>query len=227
MAPILVPTRSTADWKAFLAAPDRQWRAGYSAMATAQSWEAAKGLPPEIAILLGRDAKALIVIPEHKVPLPGPGRDSQCDVFAIARTTDETLAVSIEAKVDEPFGPAVGEWLTNASEAKHTRLGALCDLLGCPAPSEQLRYQLLHRTAAAIIEADRFKTDASAMIVQSFSQSHRWFEDFAAFCAFLGLDAKPNTPMRYDLPTGRTVILGWATGDRKFLTDLNSPPSLP
>ncbi|MGJ8589652.1 MAG: DUF6946 family protein [Yoonia sp.] len=28
--------------------------------------------------------------------------------------------------------------------------------------------------AAAIVEANRFKTDRVAMIVQSFSQEHRW-----------------------------------------------------
>ena len=34
-----------------------------------------------------------------------------------------------------------------------------------PAPS--LRYQLFHRTAAAVIEARRFGTDAAAMVVHS------------------------------------------------------------
>jgi len=221
MVCILVPTRSTADWRALLAAPDRQWRAGYSAMAAAQSWEAAQGLPPEIAALLGDNAQALFVMPEHKVALPGRGRDSQCDIFALVRSGGDTLAVSVEAKVDEPFGPTVGEWLTNASEGKRTRLSALCDMLGCAEPPDHLRYQLFHRTAAAIIEAERMKTDKAAMIVQSFSQCHRWFEDFSAFSSFLGIEARRNQALDHRLPSGRPLILGWATGGPEFLSDLS------
>ncbi|WP_413776936.1 DUF6946 family protein [Mesorhizobium sp. AR07] len=36
---------------------------------------------------------------------------------------------------------------------------------------QRLRYQLLHRTSAALLEAKRFKTDEAAMIVHSFSFS--------------------------------------------------------
>ena len=45
---ILIPTDSESDWKSLLAEPEKQWRPGYSAMLTAQSWENAGGLPPEI-----------------------------------------------------------------------------------------------------------------------------------------------------------------------------------
>jgi len=43
-----MPTKSMTDWQSLLAEPEKQWRAGYSAMLTAQSWENAVGLPPEI-----------------------------------------------------------------------------------------------------------------------------------------------------------------------------------
>lgn len=78
-------------------------------MAAALSWEAAKGVPPEIAELLGGSAELLLAIPEHKVSLPGGSRESQCDVFALVRTFGETMAIAVEAKVSEPFGPTVGE----------------------------------------------------------------------------------------------------------------------
>ena len=218
MSNILVPSRGPDDWQQFLADPQKQWKRGYSAMAAAMSWEAAHGLPPEIAALIGPDAELLFAIPEHKVALPGGGRASQCDVFALTRAGDETIALAVEAKVNEPFGPTVGEWMVGASAGKTERITFIRDLLRLPdGPIGHIRYQLLHRTAAAALEAARFKTDRAAMVVQSFSQEHRWFEDFAAFISLLGLEPDRGTPLRHVLPSGRPLDLGWAVGSAEFL----------
>jgi hypothetical protein len=208
---ILIPARSPDDWRALLADPEKHWKPGYSAMSAARSWEAAQGLPPEIAALLGPDAELLLAIPEHKVALPGKGKESQCDIFALARVGGQTVALAVEAKVAEPFGPTVGDWLPGASPGKIDRLTALCDLLGCafPPPTE-LRYLLFHRSTAAVIEATRFKTDRAAMIVQSFAPDHLWFTDFVAFCQFLGHSVTPDTLAHHLLPSGKTLSLGWA-----------------
>ena len=85
-----------------------------------------------------------------------------------------------------------------------------------------LRYQLFHRTAAAVIEAQNHNADAAAMIVQSFSQTDRWFGDFAAFCTLFGITAKRDTAHLVHLPNGKPLILGWAKGDRRFLADLTA-----
>lgn len=218
MGRILVPTHRPEDWKTLLADPERHWKRGYSAMAAALSWENAKGLPTEVATILGPDSELLLAIPEHKVAMPGGGRESQCDVFALAKAGGETIAVAIEAKVNETFGPFVGEWLREPTPGKEKRLSSICSLLGAsyPVPLD-LRYQLFHRSAAAICEAVRFKTDKAAMIVQSFSQSHVWFEDFAAFCLYLGVEATKGTGVPYHLPDGRELVLGWATGSDEYL----------
>ena len=218
MAKIFIPTVGPNDWQRLLADPEKQWKRGYSAMATALSWQAANGLPPEIAELLGGSPELLLAIPEHKVALPGGRRESQCDVFALVRASDETIAIAIEAKVNEPFGPTVGEWMVNASKGKVERMHFICDLLGLNAlPPDELRYQLFHRTAAAVLEAKRFKTDRAAMVVQSFSQEHRWFEDFAAFAAMFGLQAEPGQALNYDLPSTMPLTLGWVVGSEAFL----------
>ncbi len=188
-------------------------------MAAAQSWEAAEGLPPEIAAMFSPKAELLLAIPEHQVPLPGRGAASQCDVFALVREPNRRIAVAVEAKVGEPFGPTVGEWLRNASDGKRARLSALCNILGCSPPPDDLYYQLFHRTAAAIIEARRFGTEAAAMIVQSFSREHRWYDDFAAYCAFLGTDPQRNSPSTITVAGGMPLILGWATGENAFLKE--------
>src|SRR5690606_1009209 len=96
-------------------------------------------------------------IPEHKVPLAGGRGDSQNDVFALIRFDGQTSAVMIEGKVNEPFGPTVGEWFATPSEGKIGRMRHLCEVLGLSAePPANIRYQLLHRTASALIEARRF-----------------------------------------------------------------------
>ncbi len=58
---------------ALLADPETRWKPGFSAMAAAQSWEAADSLPAEVAEILGPDAELLLAIPEHRVSLPGGG----------------------------------------------------------------------------------------------------------------------------------------------------------
>ncbi|MFC2966807.1 DUF6946 family protein [Acidimangrovimonas pyrenivorans] len=217
MSRIYVPTRGPSDWRALLGDPEKHWKAGYSAMAAARSWETAKGVPPEIAKIMGPAPDLLLAIPEHKVPLPGRGAASQCDVFALIRDREETVSLAVEAKVAEPFDKPIGEWLRDGSDGRRTRLAAICDLLGCGLPPGDLYYQLFHRTAAAVIEARRFGTDAAAMIVQSFSQEHLWFDQFSAFCAFLGVDAAREKRLTRDLPGGGNLILGWATGEARFL----------
>lgn len=207
MSKILTPTTSPLDWKALLADPEKHWRWGYSAMSAALSWERAEGLPAEIAAVFGPDTTLLLAIPEHKVPMPGKGRDSQCDVFALLRTGGDTVAMAVEAKVDEPFGPTIGDWLKDTSDNKTARLAGICALLGCAPPSADLHYQLFHRTAAAVIEAARFKTDRAAMVVQSFSPTQKWLEQFRAFAEHLGVNADGVVA----LPTGRPLTLAWVS----------------
>lgn len=187
-------------------------------MAAAQSWE--HGFPPEVAALCGPDAELQLALVEHRVQLPGRGSPSHCDVFALVHAGGQDMAVAIEAKVDEPFGPTIAEWLgSDPTPNKTARLNAIAGWLGLALPAPGLRYQLLHRTAAAIFEARRFRRPVAAMIVQSFSPDRRRFGDFAGFCAALGLDAAPDAAMSRALPCGLQLRLGWATGNRRFLMD--------
>lgn len=216
---IYVPSSGPSAWQEFLAEPDKHWRTGYSARALAYCWERAEGLPPEIASMFPSPSELLLAFPEHKVPLPGGTRDSQNDVFALVRYGSDTAAVAIEGKVNEPFGPSLGEWFREPSDGKRTRLRHLCDVLGLvDTPPSHIRYQLLHRTASALIEAERFKTDEAAMIVHSFSPSKMWFADFAAFVALFGLIAETDTAFTTTLPNGARLRLGWASGNPEFLS---------
>lgn len=212
------PTQGADSWRQLLADPEKQWAKGYSARTLAHCWEDAKELPPEIDALFERKGALLFAIPEHKVDLPGGRRASQSDLFALIRHGDRTISCAIEGKVSESFGPTMQEWLVDHSAGKAERMAYLCKLLGLALPLPlTLRYQLLHRSASAVIEADRFKTDEAAMIVHSFSQVGAWYEDFAAFAELVGLKPTRDRLLTFTLPSGKPMHLAWAKGDTRYL----------
>jgi hypothetical protein len=217
MTRILVPSAGPDSWQQFLAKPDVQWAPGYSARTLAHAWEAADGFPPEVGAILDTafgPTELLIASPERKTPLPGGRRESQSDVFALGRHVGGVVACTIEGKVDEPFGPTVGDWLVDASPGKSERLEYVCNLLGLEACPADVHYQLLHRTASALIEAERFATRDAAMIVHSFSPGRRWYDAYERFCAVLNCNAR--VPAVVELPAGKRLVLGWACGDQRF-----------
>ncbi|WP_409191920.1 DUF6946 family protein [Bradyrhizobium sp. RDM4] len=118
MRKIYVPTLGPRSWQALLADPVKHWRPGYSAQAIAHCWEASDGLPTEIATLFGGNAELLIAIPEHKVSLGDAGTESQTDVFALVKSNNRTIAVAVEGKVNESFGPTIRDWYVDPSPAK-------------------------------------------------------------------------------------------------------------
>jgi hypothetical protein len=223
MSKFYIPTTGPADWQRFLADPDKQWRTGFSAKTLAYCWESANGLPSEVASMLqpyGDHVELLLAIPEHKVPLPGASRgESQNDVFALARAGDLTFAIMVEGKVREPFGQTLHDWLQNASDGKRERLAFISNLLGLTLPPpDHIYYQLLHRAASAIIEARRFKTDAAAMIVHSFSSGRIWFDAFVQFGSLFDVAMVANKLIAIR-PSGKPPLyIGWACGDCSFLT---------
>ncbi|WKL58730.1 hypothetical protein Q1W73_07020 [Asticcacaulis sp. ZE23SCel15] len=109
--------------------------------------------------------------------------------MAIVALKDKIGVLAIEGKVDETFGPTIDEWLTpTPSSGKLKRLAMLSELLCIdPAQHGALRYQLLHRTASAVLEAKRYMSDEAAMVVQSFCPNKSGFSDFSAFVSAMGL----------------------------------------
>jgi hypothetical protein len=159
LSKIYLPTSSAEQWAEFLAEPVKQWRQGYSARTLAYAWQEAHGFPAEVGSVLASvfpSAELLLALPEHKVPLPGGARSSQNDIWVLARSEHQLISMAVEGKVSEPFGPTVQEWQTESSPGKVKRLAFLLSLLGLSSIPDTTRYQLLHRTASAIIEAQRF-----------------------------------------------------------------------
>ena len=216
---ILVPATSLDDWRRLLASPDTQWKEGYSAHALATRWQAAPGFPPEVAALLATNdltsgAALLLAIPEHQVPLTGGARASQTDLWALARTTRGLLSIAVEGKVSESFGPSIGDWEKDARPGKPARWAALCALLEVTRDcGRDIRYQLFHRTASALIEAKRFHATAAAVVVHSFSATRESFGDFQRFVRLMGGNvAAPGQMMSVPAREGIGLCFGWAQG---------------
>ena len=218
---VYVPTSGPEAWRQFLAKPELQWAPGYSARTMASSWEAADGLPSEIAAVLHPvmgEAELLLARPEHKTALPGGRRESQSDVFALLRTKLGLVAMTVEGKVEEPFGPMVREWLEGASPGKIQRLQAIAELLGIEGQIDgAVRYQLLHRTAAAVIEAERFSASAAVMVVHSFSLERRWLADYQRLAGLLGVVGEVGIIEQVRPSDRRPLVIGWACGDEHLL----------
>ncbi|MFQ5486021.1 MAG: hypothetical protein ACE5DO_11905 [Desulfobacterales bacterium] len=225
MSKILIPTKGPEDWKNFLAEPSKQWRSGYSAKTLAYCWEATKDFPDCVRKVFSqsgmsrfKDIELLLAIPEYQVPIPGGSRPSQNDIFVLARAEQQLMTITVEGKVSEPFGPTIDEWLKKDSSGKRKRLSYLCEKLGLPEEVERkIRYQLLHRTASALIEAERFSASSALMLVHSFSHEHAWLEDYQAFLALFGKGGEANSVTYAGKKNGIDLYLSWVVGDKKFL----------
>jgi len=223
MNKIFIPATKPEDWQQFLAEPEKQWKTGFSARSMAYCWQEANGIPHDVMTVLSqmtdfKDLETLLVIPEHQVPLPGGTRPSQNDCWVLARTKKDLVSIAIEGKVSEPFGPSIGEWSQDASDGKKQRLSYLCSQLGLDDNlPENIRYQLLHRTASAVIEAKRFNARFAVMAVHSFSQSAEWLDDFKDFSSLFGVVAGINSIVSVGQRNDIDLYLAWVCGDPQYL----------
>ena len=173
------------------------WRAGRSAAELAQAWWNAKGMPPRVRSVIERCAEwrgASIVEAffEHQTELGTPGQPSQTDLLVLTERSKGRGIIAVEGKASEPFGPLVDEWLRNKpSKGKDRRLADLCRRLSLNKGQVlKQRYQLLHRTASALIEAKRFSSPNALVLVHHFAaeatRPTESFQDFANFTRVLG-----------------------------------------
>lgn len=141
------------------------------------------------------DATLLLAIAEHKVDLPGGSAASQSDVWALIKTTKGLLSVAVEAKAREAFGDEILEhWLVGGETALSiSRRQKRWDYIQSHLPEADsflpVRYQMLHRCAAAVIEAKRLGCEHAAFIVQAFNTPDVSFQEYAVFCAALRISA--------------------------------------
>ena len=125
--------------------------------------------------------------------------------------------LGVEAKVDESFGPLVHEW-NDYTPGKLRRLAGLLDRLKLKSKLiGSLRYQLFHRTAATLIEAEEVGAREAALVVQSFDRNRAGFADFVAFADAFGTPVlKPGELSQPKETGGVTIRLGWTENEMQF-----------
>lgn len=230
MLPIYVPATSPDSWRQFLKDPEKHWKTGYSARTLAHSWHDADGMPSEIATMLATsDGNALtqlqplLVAPEWKTPIAGKGEPPHSDVFVLAKALDNQLVtMTIEGKVDESFGTnnqAVRDWkLAGNDDNRRIRLDFLLDKLSLAEHlADDLAYQLIQRTASAVVEAERFNAKYAIMIVHSFSPTHSNWRVFHGFAQAFGKDIKVGELVEISRYKDIPIYIGWAQGDPRYL----------
>ncbi|MEK5175472.1 hypothetical protein NST63_19945 [Heyndrickxia sp. FSL W8-0496] len=223
MAKFFIPSRGPLSWRESLADSDKQWKKGYSAYELAHCWEEATNLPSCVDTIfkqsefpLFHDVEVLLAFPEYKVPLPGGNASSQNDLYVLAKSNNELLTIMVEGKVSEPFGKTVENWLGKSpSDGKQKRLESLLNILGLHKESVgNIRYQLLHRASSAVLEARKVNARHSLMLVHSFSETRKWFEDYVNFVKLFNFSPNKDGIVGPVELNGVNMYFGWVTGEK-------------
>lgn len=225
METIYFPILFLEQWRFYLGDPVKHWETGFSAKSLAYCWYEAQGFPQSVRRVFEKagaplaKCNPLLIFPEHKVGLPGGNACSQNDIWVLAKCDNEMLSIAVEGKVTERFGDkSVREWFKEASQQKQDRFAYLTKIIEVDIPEDSdLRYQLLHRTASAIIEANRFMAQHAVMLVHSFSPNDDWFDDYKAFVQLWGIKPEKNKIHSTLMKSGRRLYFGWIHGEEEFL----------
>ena len=179
--------QSVDDW--FRLAPPKKgilhWKDGRSAKELAKAWFPSEGqpkIPNELVNLMKShdDTKDAVIdegIPEHIVALDNfPGEQRNCDLALYGRVGGKPIAISVEAKADEPFDLTIQEKLdrvTNPRSKIPQRIDILCRSLFGKKQQElpemaNLRYQLLTGSAGTLIDAESIGARLAVFVVHIF-----------------------------------------------------------
>jgi hypothetical protein len=227
---LCISTRGIGSWRNRLANPGRQWKRGFSAFETAVSWELASksqsGIPDQIGDLFrnGGLGQPLLIfaVAEHNVDLPGGTAASQSDVWAVVKTSAGMVSLTVEAKANEAFGGEILEnWLAagktkGAKGSRQLRFEYIRSHLPVSDSFSSVRYQILHRCAASVIEAKRLGFQHAAFVVQAFNAPAESFQNYVTFCRAINV-AAARGQMAATYVDNISLSVGWA--DCRFASD--------
>lgn len=218
-----------------LAPPARgkeHWKDGRSAKELAKAWMGSLSaqMPAELKDLLlshldTRDFVPAWAIPEYKTKLDhlrGSGRHH--DLVVMGETNALKTLISIEAKVDEPFGERIAAYLSrsirnNPRSQVPSRIDNLSRAIFGSQNIGVLRYQLLYAVAATLIEAKNRAAAMAAFIVHEFvpygKRTKRALQNEESLQAFV------------KMLTGDTLKNGQLTGPIFVPGDCNVPGHIP
>ena len=216
----MVPARSIEAWRDQLGKRYAHWKTGHSARALAQCWVRADGMPSEVARVLRPLGKIdlLWATPEYGVGLDTPRASSQCDLLVLGRTPDGLVVIAVEGKVREGFAQAVDKWMGTVKGGP-SRLKVCCSAIGLNLDQvASLKYQLVHRTAAAVLQARLMRARTAVMLVHSFDDSNAGYSDFEKLVlAYQGKPERNKLIKVRPSGDGTNLHLAWVTGDKNWL----------
>jgi GTP pyrophosphokinase len=211
----LAPPKEAYQWK------DRR-SAKELAKAFCRSGEAA--VPSELRSLLRSNpalgpVELLELWPEHKIALDSfRGETRNADLAGIGTAVAGAIAITVEAKADEPFADLIRAVLVSAPQGSNrpARIEALSRaIFGQSAEAvADLRYQLLHGVAASLILARERHAAAALFIVFEFQEpsptvgNDRNAKDLQAFISALG---PIDVPLKNGCLLGPFVVPGGET----------------
>ena len=172
--------------------PEKHWKKGRSAYEVAHSWISNNAVPPAVAALVAKapewaDVQIISGFFEHSTALDTMAAPSCTDMLAVCRLRDSLGVLAVEGKAGEPFGELVSVW--NTTPGRSARLDWACALFGVDREqAATLRWQLFHRTACAVKEAQRFCAPSAIMVVHDFGLEASGKDDFAAFAQAIGAE---------------------------------------
>lgn len=217
--------RTADDWRSLMASGN--WQSGRSAERLAAAWLNSNGFPAKVTEALDRvpefkDMDLERGVVEHTSCVPGQGRGSTTDLMVRAHSPYPIGAsIAVEGKVDESFDAKISSWLQkgkspNSATNRRARMVEMCNRFGLTETDvERVRYQLLHRTYAAVAEAKARGHEVAMLLVHSFSLREetrpgwRDFEKWAAVLSGQKDQTKPDVPRLVKCLDGIQVWLLW------------------
>jgi hypothetical protein len=114
------------------------------------------------------------------------------------------------------IGPLLTEKRAQTSVGQSERLAYLHSLLGVKHFEDSIRYQLLHRTASALLTARDFHAASAVMLVHAFDTPASQRSDFLAFVTAMGVTEV--APLVYCVKSFAqpSLYLAWCNGDPQF-----------
>jgi len=172
-----------------------------------KSWlEAGEAFPTSVAAALQKstiDSTELLLrfaVAERLTVLDTLRAPSRTDmmVYCCLRKTEKAV-FAVEGKATEPFDDEILRWIRDAprtcrdplslpiKRGRKARLDFLNRLLGLNVGTDSaLHYQLLHRTACALLEAKSICASTAFMLVQSFCKCPENWDAYVAFAKEMG-----------------------------------------
>lgn len=144
------------------------------------------------------------------MPRNAPSSTDDAALWVLARCDAGLISIAVEPKGAEPFGPKLGDWRVSASAGKHVGLKYLGSVLGLSLPlPDDVPYQLLERSASAVMEAKRFFAGYAVLLVHSLGSEENGFADFARFVSLFGAEARVNRIIQAEIRCSMPLYFAW------------------